>query len=639
MYNKNVLISAKLVKFDTVTQILSKKNCIFAHNIFVNKSKAYKMSTNEISARLDALRAEMSANGISAVIIPHTDYHLSEYIADHWQARRFLSGFTGSAGTLVVTSTHALLWTDSRYFLQGAQQLEGTGIELMKEGLPATPSIARYLITSLPKGSTVGLDGMLMSIDALAELRRELDEAGLKLDVTFDAIDKVWTDRPSLPPSEVFIHDVKYAGQEAKEKIAAVLANASSQGADNVFISALDEIAWILNIRSRDVESNPVATSFLYLSQNGSTLFIDPVKINDEVRAYLSASGVAVAPYDSVITYLSALPEGERVLVASNQTSGTVAATLGRRAIVGKSAAAMLKAVKNDVQIAGIRNAMVRDGVAMVKSLREIEETVAAGKPISEIGVAAILTKYRSQQELYFDNSFDTIAGYGAHGAIVHYSATPETDSAIVTGNLLLIDSGAQYLDGTTDITRTIALGTPTTEQRRDFTLVMKGHIAVARVVYPAGTRGAQLDVLARMFLWHEGKSYLHGTGHGVGHFLNVHEGPQSIRLNDTMAPLTPGMITSNEPGVYLSDRYGIRCENLVLTVPAMTTEFGDFYKFETLTLCPFDRNLFDTSIMTPEEIGWLNKYHATVKEKLMPYLTDEADRRWLEEKTEPLTK
>lgn len=597
------------------------------------------MSSSEITARLDALRAEMSKAGISAVIIPHTDYHLSEYIADHWQARRFLSGFTGSAGTLVVTTDHALLWTDSRYFLQGAQQLEGSGIELMKEGLPETPSIARYLILNLPKDSVVGLDGMLMSIDSLAELRRELEEAGLKLNVSFDVLDKVWKDRPALPPAEVFIHDEKYAGQSAKSKIAAVLSNASEQGADDVFISALDEIAWILNIRSRDVESNPVATSFLYLSPKGGTLFIDPVKVTEEVKAYLSESGVDVAPYDSVLAFLAALPEGARVLVASNQTSGTVARTLGRRAIVGKSAAAMLKAVKNDVQIAGIRQAMIRDGVAMVKSLREIEETVAACKPLSEIGVAEILTKNRSAQALYFDNSFDTIAGYGPHGAIVHYSATPESNSAIVTGNLLLIDSGAQYLDGTTDITRTISLGTPSVEQRRDFTLVMKGHIAVARAVYPAGTRGAQLDVLARMFLWREGKSYLHGTGHGVGHFLNVHEGPQSIRLNDTMAPLTPGMITSNEPGVYLSDRYGIRCENLVLTVPDMTTEFGEFYKFETLTLCPFDLNLFDTAIMTPEEIGWLNEYHRTVKEKLMPALTEEADRKWLEEKTRPLSK
>lgn len=597
------------------------------------------MSKPQIIERLKALREEMAAKGISAVIIPHTDYHLSEYIADHWQARRYLSGFTGSAGTLVVTTDHALLWTDSRYFLQGAQQLEGTGIELMKEGLVATPSIARYLIDTLPKGSTVGMDGMLMSIDATYELRRELEEAGLKLDVTFDVLDKVWPDRPSMPQDKVFIHDEKYAGQSAADKIRAVLANAESQGANAVFISALDEIAWILNIRSRDVENNPVATSFLYLSAEGGTLFIDAAKLTDEVKDYLKANKVATAPYDSILPFLAALPDGARVLLASNQTAGAVASTLGRRAIPGKSAAAMLKAVKNKVQVDGIRRAMVRDGVAMVRSLKEIEETVAAGKPLTEMGVADILTKYRSEMELYFDNSFGTIAGYGPHGAIVHYSATPESDSAVVTGNLLLIDSGAQYLDGTTDITRTIALGTPTPEQKRDFTLVMKGHIAIARAVYPAGTRGAQLDVLARMFLWRAGKTYLHGTGHGVGHFLNVHEGPQSIRLNDTLAPLTPGMVTSNEPGIYLSDRYGIRCENLVLTVEDMTTEFGDFYKFETLTLCPFDLKLFDTAIMTPEEIGWLNHYHATVREKLLPLLTDEADRQWLIDNTQELRK
>lgn len=597
------------------------------------------MAKTQIIGRLSALRAEMAKNGVSAVIIPHTDYHLSEYLADHWQVRRYLSGFTGSAGTLVVTADNALLWTDSRYFLQGAQQLEGTGIELMKDGLIDTPSIPAYLISKLHKGDTVGIDGMLMSVDGLNELRSELEDAGLKTDTSFDVIDNIWTDRPALPSCEVFIHDEKYAGQSAKDKIKAVLENASRQGADEVFISDLAEIAWVLNIRSRDVESNPVATSFLYLSPKGGTLFIDAAKINAEVKKYLADNGVETAPYTSVLSFLGSLPEGARVLVASNQTSGTVAETLGRRAIIGKSAAAMLKAVKNDVQIAGVRAAMVRDGVAMVRSLKEIEDTVKAGQSLTEIGVDKILTKHRSQQALYFDNSFDTIAGYGPHGAIVHYSATPESDSAVVLGNLLLIDSGAQYLDGTTDITRTISLGTPSAAQKHDFTLVMKGHIAIARCVYPAGTRGAQLDVLARMSLWREGKSYLHGTGHGIGHFLNVHEGPQSIRLNDTLAPLTPGMITSNEPGLYLSDRYGIRCENLVLTVKDMTTEFGDFYKFETLTLCPFDLELFDTAIMTAEEIAWVNEYHATVRERLMPELTDEAERAWLENSTRPLHK
>lgn len=597
------------------------------------------MSKTEIGARIDALRSEMAAAGVAAVIIPHTDYHLSEYIADHWPARRFLSGFTGSAGTLVVTTGSALLWTDSRYFLQAGEQLDGTGIELMKDGLVDTPTIAQYLVSHLDKGAVVGVDGMLLSVDYTCELCRELESAGLRLDLTFDVIDKIWLDRPALPLAKVFVHDEKYAGESAKSKIASVLAKAAAQGATSVFISALDEIAWILNIRSRDVESNPVATSFLYLSTDGGVLFINSEKVDAEVKAYLAENNVTVMPYESVRDYLGGLPADARVLLSTGQTSSAIAQILGKRGVKGSSAVAMLKAVKNPVQIAGVRQAMLRDGVAMVESLKEIEDIVAAGGELTEMGVADILTKYRSRQDLYFDNSFDTIAGFGPHGAIVHYSATPATDSAITTGNLLLIDSGAQYLDGTTDITRTISLGEPTAEQRRDFTLVMKGHIAIARSIFPSGTRGAQLDALARMFLWREGKSYLHGTGHGVGHFLNVHEGPQSIRLNDTHAPLTPGMITSNEPGVYLSGRYGIRCENLVLTVENMTTEFGDFYGFETLTLCPFDLSLFDTSVMTDEEIGWVNDYHAAVRAKLMPLLPSDELKTWLETKTQPLNR
>ncbi len=595
------------------------------------------MSKTDIAARLSALRAEMASAGVAALIVPHTDYHLSEYIADHWQARRYLSGFTGSAGTLVVLTDKALLWTDSRYFLQAAEQLEGIGIELMKEGLVETPSIAQYLVHNLAKGDTVAVDGMLMSIDATAELRRELDNAGLHLDVNFDVLDKIWPDRPAVPSDKVFVHAEEYAGESASSKIAKVLDNAAAQGASSVFISALDEIAWLLNLRSRDVACNPVATSFLYLSADGNVLFINSAKVDDDVKAYLAANNVAVLPYDGVKDYLGALPADARVLVSVGQTAGAVATLLGKRAVVGSSAVAMLKAVKNDVQIAGVHSAMLRDGVAMCESLKEIEETVAAGKPLTEMDVADILTKYRSRKDLYFDNSFETIAGFGPHGAIVHYSADEHSNSSIVSGNMLLIDSGAQYLDGTTDITRTISLGEPTADQRHNFTLVMKGHIAIARAIFPKGTRGAQLDVLARMFLWREGKSYLHGTGHGVGHFLNVHEGPQSIRLNDTMAPLTPGMITSNEPGIYLSDRYGIRCENLVLTVEDKTTEFGDFYAFETLTLCPFDRSLFETAIMTDEEIAWVDGYHARVRESLLPLIADESLRQWLVAKTQPL--
>lgn len=591
---------------------------------------------NIIIERIIALRKEMNRAGINAVILPRTDAHLSEYISDHWHIVRHLSGFTGSAGTMVVTETEALLWVDSRYFLQGANQIEGTGIILMKDGLPDTPSIVEYLCENLHKGDTVGINGMLMSIDDTASLRSRLAKSGIKLNVDFDPIDNIWNDRPALPADKIFVHDVKYAGESASSKIARILADTRAMGAEALFTSALDEIAWVLNIRSNDVPCNPVATSFLYLAPSGSTLFVDSAKMTPEVEAHLKEAGVSVAPYDSVQKFLAGVPKDVIVLLSGSRASGAIAHILEGHYITGDSPIAMPKAIKNDVQIQGIHASHIRDGVAMVRSLMEIQKTVNEGKKLTEIGVADILLKNRSAQELYFDLSFESICGFGAHGAIVHYTASPESDVEITKGSLLLIDSGANYLDGTTDITRTIAIGTPTEDMRHDFTLVMKGHIAIATSIFPEGTRGAQLDGMARMPLWKEGKSYLHGTGHGVGHFLNVHEGPQSIRLNDTLAPLTPGMLTSNEPGVYLADRYGIRCENLVLTIPYEETEFGKFYAFETITLCPFDRTLFQTEIMSPDEIEWVNNYHKMVYDRLAPSLT-ESEREWLAAATAPL--
>ncbi len=436
----------------------------------------------------------------------------------------------------------------------------------------------------------------------------------------------------------MFVHPVEFSGEDAVSKIGRVMDEVAKRGADAIFISDLAEIAWTLNIRSSDVECNPVATSFLYLGPQGATLFIDQRKINADVEAYLSARNISTRPYGDILSFLSGLPENEHVLISSGQSAGALLPVLGARAIVGTSAVAMLKAVKNETQLKGVRDAMLRDGVAMVRSLMEIEATMAAGEHLTEIGVGDILLRNRRQGERFFDLSFETIAGFGPHGAIVHYSATPESDATLTPDNLLLIDSGANYIDGTTDITRTITLGNPTNAQRHDFTLVMKGHIALATAIFPVGTRGAQLDVLARINLWKEGLSYLHGTGHGVGHFLNVHEGPQSIRLNDTLAPMTPGMITSNEPGLYREGEYGIRCENLVLTTDAFTTDFGHFLKFETLTLCPFDIRLFDTDIMTDEEIRWVNDYHAMVCERLLPLL-DAPAQEWLIEKTRPISK
>jgi Xaa-Pro aminopeptidase len=589
-----------------------------------------------IGARIESLRQQMKAQGIAAAIIPQGDPHMSEYLSDHWQARRWLSGFTGSAGDLVVTLDHALLWTDSRYFLQAADQLANTEIKLMKDGLAETPSIAEWLTANLVAGTTVGINGMVFSTAAAADLAKALNECGLKLNTSFDPLDAIWLDRPALPNGAVFVHDVKYAGKAAHDKIADVMGNVKAAHATSNFISALDEIAWILNIRSNDVKYNPVVTAFLYLGANGSTLFVDPAKISADVAAYLAAEGVATKPYSEVKAFLAALPADAKVLIDSARTAAGVLDILGDRAVKGQSAVAMFKACKNDVQIAGVHAAMLRDGAAMVESLYEIKTRVAAGEALTEMDVAEILRQHRSAKELYFDESFGTIAGYGPHGAIVHYEADEASNSALHPNGLLLIDSGAQYLDGTTDITRTICLGTPTEQEKRDFTLVMKGHIALGSAIFPEGTAGAQLDALARQFLWKEGLSYLHGTGHGVGHFLNVHEGPQSIRLNYVPTPLTPGMITSNEPGLYREGIHGIRCENLVLTIEAGSTEFGKFMKFETLTLCPFERALFDTSIMSNDEIEWLNAYQARVCQALSPLVGDQ-ERAWLEDNTRPL--
>lgn len=590
-----------------------------------------------ILKRIADFRTLMADAGVAAVIVPQADPHQGEYLAPHWQVRRWLSGFTGSAGDLVVTASKAALWTDSRYFLQAAAQLDGTSIELMKDGLADTPTIAQYLCANLRPGDTVALDGMLFTAAYVEKLREALAAKGIQLITGFDVIDRIWLDRPALPDGKIFVHDIRYAGKSADAKISEILADAASKGASDVFVAMLDEIAWTLNIRCNDVCHTPVATAFLYLSSTNKVLFIDPAKLTHETAAYLASQGIVPAPYTEVKDFLAALPTGTKVLVDASHTAMQLLDILGDKAVDGGiSAAARLKSVKNDVQLDGVRNAMLRDGVAMVRSLIEIERRMADRTTTTEMDIAEILRRYRSKGELYFDESFGTIAGYGPHGAIVHYEATVDTNATLKPQGLLLIDSGAQYLDGTTDITRTIALGTPSADEKTDFTLVMKGHIALAQAVFPAGTRGAQLTVLAHQYLWKHGLNYLHGTGHGVGHFLSVHEGPHSIRLNYVDAPLLPGSITSNEPGLYREDVHGIRCENLVLCRHMMTTAFGDFLGFETLTLCPFDRTLFDTSIMSADEIAWVDKYHATVAERLMPLLNAD-EQAWLLEHTKPL--
>lgn len=590
-----------------------------------------------IAKRIEALRADMKANSIAATIIPQTDPHQSEYLGAHWQLRRWLSGFTGSAGSLVVTADKAYVWADSRYWIQARRQLEGTPIGVMEEGKPDVPGIAAFLAENLSRGETLGIDGMLFSIGQVEALTAALRPKGIAVDDAYDPADRLWTDRPSLPADKVFIHSEEFAGESAASKIGRIIEAASAVGADSAFISDLAEIAWTLNIRSNDVKFNPVATSYLYISPKGSTLFIDPAKLTEESAEYLAAAGVTTAHYAEVLKFLGALPADEQVAINPATTSRRVLTTLGEgRALATPSLIAYMKGCKNPVQIESVRKAMEYDGVALVKAFMEIERIMAAGEKLTEIGVADLLEKYRSQQPGYMQPSFGTIAGYGEHGAIVHYEATPETDATLHPDNLLLVDSGGNYHAGTTDITRTITLGNTTDAQRHDFTLVMKGHIALASAIYPEGTRGDQLDALARINLWKEGLSYLHGTGHGVGFFLNCHEGPQSVRLNHVEADLRPGMITSDEPGLYREGLYGIRCENLVLTTEAFSTEFGRFYNFEVLTLFPFDRNLFDKSIMTADEIAWVDNYHHTVYSRLSPLL-DKAECDWLREKTLPL--
>ena len=593
--------------------------------------------TNNIADRLDALRMKMKTAGVGAAVIPQSDPHQSEYLASHWQARRYLTGFTGSAGTLVVTLSDALLWTDSRYFIQAASQLNGSGIRLMKDGLPGTPSINSWLAANMVRGSRVGVDGWMISAEAARSMVSALSQYDLGVDVKFDPVEGLWENRPPLPKGKVFVHEQKYAGESAGEKLGRIRTALAGKQVSGLFISALDEIAWTLNIRARDVKCNPVATSFLYIGGNDCVLFIDADKLTDEVMAHLDEAGVRCEGYDCVKDFLAGLGADARVLIDPMKTSAAVAAILGSRVVEGECPVAMMKAQKNATQIDGFRRAMVRDGVALTEAFAEIERRMSEGVKTTELDVAAILREKRSAQDLFFDESFDTIAGHGPNGAIVHYSATEESNAELKRGNLLLVDSGAQYLDGTTDITRTISLGDPTALQKRDFTLVLKGTIALDMAVFPEGTRGVQLDILAHQYVWRGQNNYLHGTGHGVGHFLNVHEGPQTIRNNNNMTPMAVGMVTSDEPGLYREGVHGVRCENLILTVEAAPVAYGDgtrFLKFETLTLFPFDTKLIDMALFTAEEREWLNGYHERVRGALMPHLKDDASRQWLEKAT-----
>lgn len=583
-----------------------------------------------IKERIRALRTWMKQTGIDAFIIPSTDPHLSEYVAPHWQSREWISGFTGSAGTVVVTGNEAGLWTDSRYFLQAARQIEGTGIDLYKEMLPETPSIPAFLSERLKKGQTAGIDGRVFATDAARLLREELAVKGIGLKCAPDPMEQIWNGRPEMPQAPAFIYDTKYAGRTCTEKLEAIRAEMKKAEADSLLLSALDEIAWTLNLRGSDVHCNPVVVSYLLIGRNEAHYFINSRKVTPEVAAHLHEAGVSLHTYQEIESYLAQLPAGS-LMLEPGKTNYAVRSAIPQscRIIEAPSPVALLKAVRNEQETAGLRQAMRRDGVALVKFLKWLEEAVPQGTE-TEISVDRKLHELRAAQPLYMGESFDTIAGYGAHAAIVHYEATPETDIPLEPRGFLLLDSGAQYLDGTTDITRTIALGPLTDEEKTDYTLILKGHIDLAMAVFPEGTRGAQLDVLARMPIWQHRMNFLHGTGHGVGHFLNVHEGPQSIRMNENPVALRAGMVTSNEPGVYKAGSHGIRTENLVLTVPAGEGLFGRYLKFETVTLCPICTRGIVRSLLTPAETDWLNQYHRKVYEQLSPGLNED-ERLWLE--------
>lgn len=586
-----------------------------------------------IKNRIHALRMTFNPNYIKAFIIPSTDPHLSEYVAPHWMSRQWISGFTGSAGTVVVTMDKAGLWTDSRYFLQAAQQLEGSGITLYKEMLPETPSITEFLHENLKPGESVSIDGKMFSVQQVEQIKEELAAFNLQVDIFGDPLKKIWKDRPAIPDAPAYVYDIKYAGKSCKEKVAAIREELKKKGVYALFLSALDEIAWTLNLRGSDVHCNPVVVSYLLITQDEVVYFISLEKMTPEVKAYLQEQEVSLKGYDEVESFLSAF-NGKNILIDPKKTNYAIYSAIRPECTVirGDSPVALLKAVRNEQEIAGIHAAMQRDGVALVKFLKWLEESAPSGKE-TELSVDKRLHEFRAEQALYMGESFDTIAGYKEHGAIVHYSATPESNATLRPEGFLLLDSGAQYLDGTTDITRTIALGELTEEEKTDYTLILKGHIALAMAKFPAGTRGAQLDVLARMPIWSRGMNFLHGTGHGVGHFLSVHEGPQSIRMNENPVVLQPGMVTSNEPGVYKAGSHGIRTENLTLVCKDREGMFGDYLRFETITLCPICKKGIIKELLTEEEITWLNEYHQTVYEKLSPDLKDE-EIVWLREAT-----
>ena len=595
--------------------------------------KRHEIMNNNIMDRLSALREVMKTEGLDAFVFPSTDPHNGEYVPDHWKGREFISGFNGSAGTAVVTMDDAALWTDSRYFIAAEEQLRGTGFRLMKLKIEGTPTIAQWLGQKLAakSGAVVGVDGMVNSVSTVETLAEELrKQGGITIRTNFDPLEKVWKERPEIPNNKIEIHPLKFAGETAESKLERIRKELRQYHAVGMLVSALDDIAWTLNLRGSDVHCNPVFVSYLLIGEKKTTLYINEKKIDDETMSYLKTIGVGVDDYCNVAKGLKTY-DGYNLLMDPAETSYSLYKAYGERPkVLVNSPVPAMKAVKNEVEIEGYRSAMLKDGIAMVKFLRWLKPAVEKGG-VTEMSADEKLTALRGQQPLFRGISFDTIAGYGEHGAIVHYEATPDTDIELKPEGFLLLDSGGQYLDGTTDITRTIALGPVTDYQRHIYTLVLKGNIDLSMVKFPANASGTQLDMLARQAMWREGLNYLHGTGHGVGSYLNVHEGPHLIRMEYIPAPFKDGMTVTVEPGIYLAGQFGVRTENTMIIRHYMTTEFGDFLQLEPLTLCPIDKTPIDVAMLTEEEKEWLNNYHREVFERLSPFLEGE-DLEWLKD-------
>lgn len=635
--NKKSILACNYSVFNLLF-ILKKR--IFVMSIWQKPNRLNLLIMKEyIAQRLEALREVMRRENLDAFIFPSTDPHNSEYVPDRWKGREWISGFNGSAGTAVVTMHSAALWTDSRYFIAAADQLSGTEFQLMKLKIEGTPTISEWLGSELREVSSaqVGVDGMCNSaanVEVLvSDLRRE---GGITVRTNLDPLDIVWTDRPQIPASKVEIQPVELAGETVASKLTRIRKALRDLHADGMLMSALDDVAWTLNLRGTDVHCTPVFVSYLLISTTSATLYINKEKLTPEVEAHLESQGVKMAGYDDVRKGIKEYAEFN-ILLDPNETNYTLSRLVDVQEVIRhKSPIPAMKAIKNEAEIRGYRSAMLKDGIALVKFLRWLKPAVEAGGQ-TEISIDKKLTSLRAEQPLFRDISFDTIAGYGAHGAIVHYEATPETDIPLEPHGLLLLDSGAQYQDGTTDITRTIALGPVSDYEKHIYTLVLKGHIQLEICKFPSGASGTQMDILAREAMWREGLNYLHGTGHGVGSYLSVHEGPHQFRLEWMPAPFLENMTVTDEPGIYLAGQFGVRIENTLLISHYKDTEFGKFLQFESLTLCPIDTTPVVKEELLPEEVAWLNEYHQHVYDMLAPHLDDEGDKEWLRKATMPI--